>query len=88
MKRAAAGAHLPTPWLFEPPKRPDDRTDYCLDCSFHPWYKHQLLSCHFFEVTYKLGPHIRPSVSNIYFIYLLLYYWAFYFRTPHGDTST
>ena len=31
MKRAAEGAHLPTPWLFEPPKRPDDRADYCLD---------------------------------------------------------
>ena len=24
MKRVAAGAHLPTPWLFEPAKRPDD----------------------------------------------------------------
>ena len=34
MKRVAAGAHLPTPWLFEPAKRPDDRADYCLDCSF------------------------------------------------------
>ena len=33
MKRVAAGAHLPTPWLFEHAKRPDDR-DYCLDCSF------------------------------------------------------
>ena len=30
MKCVAAGAHLPTPWLFEPAKRPDDRTDYCL----------------------------------------------------------
>ena len=29
MKRVAAGAHLPTPWLFEPAKRPDDRADYC-----------------------------------------------------------
>ena len=29
MKRVAAGAHLPTPWLFEPAKRPD-RADYCL----------------------------------------------------------
>ena len=28
MKRVAAGAHLPTPWLFEPEKRPDDRADY------------------------------------------------------------
>ena len=36
MKRVAAGAHLPTPWLFEPAKRPDDRADYCLDCSFLP----------------------------------------------------
>ena len=25
MKRVAAGAHLPTPWLFEPAKRPDVR---------------------------------------------------------------
>ena len=24
-ERVAAGAHLPTPWLFEPAKRPDDR---------------------------------------------------------------
>ena len=30
-KRVAAAAHLPTPWLFEPTKRPDDRADYCLD---------------------------------------------------------
>ena len=36
MKRVAAGAHLPTPWLFEPAERPDDRADYCLDCSFLP----------------------------------------------------
>ena len=28
MKRVAAGAHLPTPWFFEPAKRPDDRADY------------------------------------------------------------
>ena len=27
MKRVAAGAHLPTPWLFGPAKRPDDRAD-------------------------------------------------------------
>ena len=25
MKRVIAGAHLPTPWLFEPAKRPDTR---------------------------------------------------------------
>ena len=30
MKRVAAGAHLPTPWLLEHWKRPDDRVDYCL----------------------------------------------------------
>ena len=30
MKRVAAGAHLPTPWVFEPAKHPDDRADYCL----------------------------------------------------------
>ena len=34
MKRVAAGAHLPISWLFEPAERPDDRADYCLDCSF------------------------------------------------------
>ena len=34
MKRVAAGTHLPSPWLFEPAKRPDDTADYCLDCSF------------------------------------------------------
>ena len=43
MKRVAAGAHLPTLWLFEPTKRPDDRADYCLDCSFLPQWKHQVL---------------------------------------------
>ena len=31
MNRVAASAHLPTSWLFEPAKRPDDRADYC------PW---------------------------------------------------
>ena len=31
IKRVAAGAHLPTPWLFEPGKCPDDRDDYCRD---------------------------------------------------------
>ena len=35
MKRVAVAAHLPTPWL-EPAKRPDDRVDYCLYCSFLP----------------------------------------------------
>ena len=33
MKRVAAGAHLPTLWLFEPAKRQDNRADYCLGCS-------------------------------------------------------
>ena len=42
IKRVAAGAHLPTPWLFEPAKCPDDRADYCLDCSFLPQCKHQV----------------------------------------------
>ena len=32
MKRVAAGALLPTPWIFEPTKRPDDRAYYCLGC--------------------------------------------------------
>ena len=43
MKRVAAGAHLPTPCLFEPAKCPGDRADYRLDCSFLPQCKHQVL---------------------------------------------
>ena len=47
MKRVAAGAHFPTPWLFEPAKRPDDRDDYCLDCSILPQWKHQMAQASF-----------------------------------------
>ena len=43
MKRVAASANLPTPWRFEPATRPDDRADYCLDCSFLPQWKHHAL---------------------------------------------
>ena len=43
MKRVAAGAHLQTPWLFEPAKRPDDKADYCLNCSILPQCKHHVL---------------------------------------------
>ena len=43
IKRVAAGAYLPTSWLFEPAKRPDDRADYCGDCRFLPQWKHQVL---------------------------------------------
>ena len=42
VKRVAAGAHLLNPWLFEPAKRPDDRADYCLDCSFLPQWNRVL----------------------------------------------
>ena len=35
-ERVAAGAHLPTTWLFEPAKRPDDRADYFLGFSLLP----------------------------------------------------
>ena len=44
MKRVAAYAHLPAPWLLEPAKRPDDRADYCLDSSFLSQCKHQVLA--------------------------------------------
>ena len=47
-KRYEARSHdarLPTPWLFEPAKRPNDRVDYCLDCSFLPLCKHQVVVC-------------------------------------------
>ena len=37
------GPRLPTPWLFEPAERPDNRADYCLDCSFLPQCKHHVL---------------------------------------------
>ena len=43
MKRVAAGAHLPTPWHFEPAEREDDRADYCLGRSFLPKCKHHVL---------------------------------------------
>ena len=43
MECVAAGAHLPTPWLFEAAKHRDDRADYCLDCSFLPQWKHRVL---------------------------------------------
>ena len=36
MERVDTGAHLPTSWLFELAKRPDDKVDYFLDCSFLP----------------------------------------------------
>ena len=36
LERVAVGAHLPNPWLLGPAKRRDDRSDYCLDCSFLP----------------------------------------------------
>ena len=34
IERISAGAHFPSPWVFEPAKRLDDRADYCLGCSF------------------------------------------------------
>ena len=34
LKRVAAGAHLLAFWLFKLAKTPDDRADYCLNCSF------------------------------------------------------
>ena len=48
MKRVATGAHLTTPWLFGPAKRPDDRADYCLGNVKHTLknYTYKLLSKH------------------------------------------
>ena len=43
MKRVAAGAQLPTTWLFESAKRPDDRANYCPDCSFLRQREHRVL---------------------------------------------
>ena len=40
MKRVAAGAPLLTPWHYRPVKRPENRADYCLDCSFLPKCEH------------------------------------------------
>ena len=36
MKHVVVGVPLPTPWLFELAKRPDDRADYRLGCRFYP----------------------------------------------------
>ena len=30
-------------WLFEPVKRPDDGADFCLDCNFFPYCRHEVL---------------------------------------------
>ena len=56
IKRVAAGAHLPTPWLCEPTKRPDDRADYCLDCSFLTLRKHRVetFSKSWFHVNFSM----------------------------------
>ena len=43
MNRVAAGADLLTPWLCEPARRPDDRVEYCLECSSLPKCKHRVL---------------------------------------------
>ena len=36
IKRVAGGAHLPTPWLFEPAKCPTNKADYFLDSRNDP----------------------------------------------------
>ena len=51
MKRIAAGAHLLSPWLFEPAKRPDNRAYYCLGSSFLSWCEHKVF---FFTVEWTL----------------------------------
>ena len=53
--------------VFEPVKRPDDRADYCLDCSFLPYCKHQVLIVEWIgarpmgEQWWGLGPMSFPS---------------------------
>ena len=58
MKRVAAGAHLPTPWVFEPAKRPDDRADYCLGLPklnlFRKLRKRLKFSKNFYQAPIKL----------------------------------
>ena len=36
MKRVPVDAHLSASWLFESAKRPNDRPEYCLWCTFSP----------------------------------------------------
>ena len=45
LKRVAAGAPLPTPWLFEPAKRPDDRAGFCLNRSVLHYSANTRYSC-------------------------------------------
>ena len=57
IKRVTAGAHLPTPWVFEPAKRPDYRADFCPDCrttgSFiEPHYVMEICA-YFFETMFS-----------------------------------
>ena len=60
MKRVAAGAHFPTPWNFEPAERPDDRADYCLDCSFLPQCKYHVLVFRLNEMYAQMMMMIKP----------------------------
>ena len=77
IKRVAAGAHLPTLWLFEPAKCPDDKADYYLDCSFFPQCKHRV---HLFTLEWTpygwIMVRARPNEYSQWSIYL-----------PKGKTS-
>ena len=72
MKRVAAGAHLATPWPFEPAKRPDDKFEYCLDCSFlvlmneriHVILLSDKSTCSEFTVT--MDEHMTISLSLLF----------------------
>ena len=76
MKRVAAGAHLPTPWLFEPAKRPDDRADNFLDCNLSVDLTVSSRGCQLprigkcmevgWDAVYVTNlQHIRPSITSL-----------------------
>ena len=65
MKRVAAGAHFPTPRLFEPAKRPDDRTDYCLVVGDFIYILHRVafLMKSYLVVKLLLNSGIKPGLK-------------------------
>ena len=68
MKRVAAGALLPTPWLFEPAKRPDDRADYCLDILWE-WYDIAPMVLDNWQIEFQMSPTHLRSVYLMYQIF-------------------
>ena len=64
MKRVAAGAHLPTHWVFEPAKRTDDKADYFRRPNFRRIISHELVfAWMWFCVVYAKSPLFTLQIN-------------------------